>query len=409
MKLHVLLAIGLAFGLIVSTFAQQKEPSLSEQDRAQIAAGGGGTTRGSSALKPISQAALQSMLDATAQELLIPGAVVLLRTPQGEFTVTYGTTQLGTKIPPTADTHFRIASNTKTMTAAVIVQLAQEGKLKSRAIRSRSTSRACPTATTSPSPSCWRCAAASTTTPMPPSSRQASTAIPTKVWTPDEVAGHRVQHPPDFPPGTAYEYSNTNYALLGLIAEKVEGKPLAQVHAGPLVRATGHEATPRSPPAPRTPSRTLLARLPVRQFLIRLRGGAAVFARHPGRGHGRDTQAQRLHEPEPFLCLGCRRRHLHRQRSRQPGSRHWLAASVFNADYQRRWLDSLRPEDPSKPDGQQYGYGIAQTALRTERAVFPRRRDARLQLVHGLRPRQSGDARRVDQPDRIARREADSQ
>jgi hypothetical protein len=34
MKLHVLLAIGLAIGLIVSTFAQQKEPSLSEQDRA---------------------------------------------------------------------------------------------------------------------------------------------------------------------------------------------------------------------------------------------------------------------------------------------------------------------------------------------------------------------------------------
>src|ERR1700720_4528374 len=43
--------------------------------------------------------------------------------------VTYGTTTLGAKIPPLADTHFRIASNTKTMTAAVIVQLAQEGRL----------------------------------------------------------------------------------------------------------------------------------------------------------------------------------------------------------------------------------------------------------------------------------------
>ena len=36
---------------------------------------------------------------------------------------------------------------------------------------------------------------------------------------------------------------------------------------------------------------------------------------------------------------------------------------MFNADYQRRWLDSLQPEDPSKPDGQQYGYGIAQLRL----------------------------------------------
>jgi D-alanyl-D-alanine carboxypeptidase len=33
---------------------------------------------------------------------------------------------------------------------------------------------------------------------------------------------------------------------------------------------------------------------------------------------------------------------------------------VLNAAYQRRWLDSLQPEDQSKPNGQQYGYGIAQ-------------------------------------------------
>src|SRR6266480_4326666 len=88
-----------------------------------------GSTAGSSALKPIDQAALQTMVDTTAQELLIPGAVVLLRTPQGEFTVTHGTTLLGATSPPRADTHFRIASNTKTMTAAVIMQLAQESKL----------------------------------------------------------------------------------------------------------------------------------------------------------------------------------------------------------------------------------------------------------------------------------------
>src|SRR4029453_19242543 len=83
----------------------------------------------SPALKPIDPAALQTTVDATAKELLVPGAVVILPTPQGKFTVTYGTTTLGATIPPRADTHFRIASNTKTMTAAVIVQLAQEGRL----------------------------------------------------------------------------------------------------------------------------------------------------------------------------------------------------------------------------------------------------------------------------------------
>ena len=84
---------------------------------------------GPSALKQIDQAALQTLVETTARELLIPGAVVLLRTPQGEFVATYGTTLLGAKIPPGIGTYFRIASNSKTMTAAVIMQLSQEGKL----------------------------------------------------------------------------------------------------------------------------------------------------------------------------------------------------------------------------------------------------------------------------------------
>lgn len=35
-----------------------------------------------------------------------------------------------------------------------------------------------------------------------------------------------------------------------------------------------------------------------------------------------------------------------------------VSGHVFNAKYQQLWLDSLRPEDPQKPDGQEYGYGI---------------------------------------------------
>jgi D-alanyl-D-alanine carboxypeptidase len=87
------------------------------------------STADSSALKPIDRGALQSLVDTTIKELLIPGAAVVLRTPQGDFTAASGTTQLNTKNPPRADTQFRIASNTKTMTAAVIMQLAQESKL----------------------------------------------------------------------------------------------------------------------------------------------------------------------------------------------------------------------------------------------------------------------------------------
>jgi D-alanyl-D-alanine carboxypeptidase len=37
-----------------------------------------------------------------------------------------------------------------------------------------------------------------------------------------------------------------------------------------------------------------------------------------------------------------------------------VTGRVLNAQYQQLWLNSLRPEDPDKPNGQQYGYGIAQ-------------------------------------------------
>ena len=37
-----------------------------------------------------------------------------------------------------------------------------------------------------------------------------------------------------------------------------------------------------------------------------------------------------------------------------------MGGKVLNADYQRRWLDSVQPEVASKPKGQKYGYGISQ-------------------------------------------------
>jgi D-alanyl-D-alanine carboxypeptidase len=110
------------------------------------------TPSGSSPVKTIDLAALRATVDATAKELQVPGAVVEVRTPQGDFTAAVGTTLRGADVPPGGDTHFRIASITKTMTSAVIVLLAQEASFSS-AIRYRSTFRTCPTVRTSPSPS----------------------------------------------------------------------------------------------------------------------------------------------------------------------------------------------------------------------------------------------------------------
>ena len=72
--------------------------------------------------------------------------------------------------------------------------------------------------------------------------------------------------------------------------------------------------------------------------------------------------AQRLHGPEPFDCHSGRGRGFDRHGSRRLGSRRWSAGRVLGAEYQRRWLQSVRLEDPNKPEGQKYGYGIAQHA-----------------------------------------------
>src|SRR6188472_1086277 len=181
-----------------------------------------------SALKPIDKAALQTMVDTTARELLIPGVVVFLRTPQGEFTVSYGTTLLGATSPPGADTHFRIASNTKTMTAAIIVLLVQEGKLSLDDPVSKYVPGV-PNGDNITITELLNMRSGLYDYTSDPIISKTIDTDPAKVWTPAEVLAIAFAHPPNFPPGKQYEYNNTNYALLGLVAEKVDGKPLAQI------------------------------------------------------------------------------------------------------------------------------------------------------------------------------------
>ena len=142
------------------------------------------------------------MVDTTAKELLIPGAVVLLRTRQGEFTLTYGTTLLGATSAPRADTHFRIASNTKTMTAAVIVLLAQEGKLSLDDPVSKYVPGV-PNGDNITMTELLNMRSGLYTYDDDPEFWAILDRDPTKVWSPAEVLAIAFKHPPYFPPGTA--------------------------------------------------------------------------------------------------------------------------------------------------------------------------------------------------------------
>jgi len=311
-----------------------------------------------SALKPIDQAALQTMVDTTARELLIPGAVVLLRTPQGEFTVSYGTTLLGATSPPGVDTHFRIASNTKTMTAAMIVLLAQEGKLSLDDPVSKYVSGV-PDGDKITIAELLNMRSGLYTYDDDPEFWSVLERDPTKIWTPAEVLAIAFTHPPYFPPGTDFHYSNTNYALLGLIAEKIEGKPLASCFQGRLFGPLGLKDTM----LPATGSNTI----PDPYSHGYLYGGCS-FRNLTDKPYPREIQAAvRAGTLKPDDCTGQNSSYASAAGGAISTANDlaiWIKAlvggKVLNADYQRHWLDSLQPEDPSKPEGQKYGYGISQ-------------------------------------------------
>ena len=317
-----------------------------------------GSTAGSSALRPIDQAALQTMVDTTAKELLIPGAVVLLRTPQGEFTVTYGTTLLGATSPPRADTHFRIASNTKTMTAAVIVLLAQEGKLSLDDPVSKYVPGVPNGDNITIAESLEMRSGLYNYTNDPIISATIDTD-PAKVWTPAELLAIAFAHPANFPPGKAYEYNNTNYALLGLVAEKVDGKPLAQVMHNRLFGPQNMQdtqlpaSTVNTIPEPYShgylygsSSVALVGEPPYSpEVQAAARAGTLLPKDYTGVNHSNAAAAGGVISTADDLATWIKA---------------LVAGRVLNPAYQRRWFDSLQPEDPRKPEGQKYGYGIAQ-------------------------------------------------
>ena len=317
-----------------------------------------GSTAGSSALRPIDQAALQTMVDTTAKELLIPGAVVLLRTPQGEFTVTYGTTLLGATSPPRADTHFRIASNTKTMTAAVIVLLAQEGKLSLDDPVSKYVPGVPNGDNITIAESLEMRSGLYNYTNDPIISTTIDTD-PARVWTPAELLAIAFAHPANFPPGTAYEYNNTNYALLGLVAEKVDGKPLAQVMHNRLFGPQNMQdtqlpaSTVNTIPEPYShgylygsSSVALVGEPPYSpEVQAAARAGTLLPKDYTGVNHSNAAAAGGVISTADDLATWIKA---------------LVAGRVLDPAYQRRWFDSLQPEDPSKPEGQKYGYGIAQ-------------------------------------------------
>jgi len=187
------------------------------------------TTSSSQVLRPLDKTALRKIVESTAKELMVPGAVVILRTPIGDFGTTFGTTTFGGTVPVSADQHIRVGSNTKTWVGTVILQQVQEGLLKLDDPVSKFRSDV-PNGNNITITHLLNMRSGLFNYSETPELNQILDREPLKVWTPNQLLALAFKHPPYFAPGAGFHYSNTNTVLLGLIAEKLEGgKPLARI------------------------------------------------------------------------------------------------------------------------------------------------------------------------------------
>lgn len=326
-----------------------------------------GSAAASSALKPIDEAALQTVVENAVKEMLVPGALVAIRTPQGSYTAAVGTTELGKQTPPDANTHFRIASNSKTMTAALIVLLAQDGKLKFSDPVSAYVPDV-PNGTNITVAELLKMRSGLYNYTSAPELSAALDADLAKAWTPQEALAIAFAHPPNDPPDAAYEYNNTNYALLGLIAEKVGGRPLAEQLRDRLFGPLALQGT--SLPAADDTS------IPTPYSHGYMYGGSA-FAMVDDPYPADMKAAAKAGTLQPIDYTNQNPSYAHAAGgviSTADNLATWIqdlvSGKVFNADFQRQWLESVQPEDPENPGGQKYGYGISYQRFSPTAAMY---------------------------------------
>jgi D-alanyl-D-alanine carboxypeptidase len=320
-----------------------------------------------SALKTIDPKAFQAVVEAAADKLMVPGAMVVLRTPQGDFNTAVGTTELGSRTPPAADTHFRIASNTKTMTAALIVLLAQDGKLKFSDPVSTYVPNV-PNGENITIAELLKMRSGLFNYTADPALSADLDADPTKARTPQEMLDIAFRHPPEFAPDASYQYNNTNYALLGLVAEKAGGRPLAQQLQDRLFGPVGLKQT--SLPAAADTS------IPAPYSHGYMYGGSFyALADDP---YPADMQAAaKAGTLQPVDYTNQNSSYANAAGgaiSTADDLAVWMKAlvsgKVFNADFHHQWLTSVQPENPEAPDGQKYGYGISYQRFGPNAAMY---------------------------------------
>jgi CubicO group peptidase (beta-lactamase class C family) len=185
--------------------------------------------------------ALNGRLDKIRTKYAMPGISVTVIFPDGtSWTGVSGQADIAGDVPVTADTAFALASVTKTFTAALIMTMVEAGEIELDAtvltylpglrVDPKVTVRQLLDHTSGLRDYFFH-----------PAIDRILVDHPDRVWT--ETEAFKYVGKPYFKPGRGWHYSNTNYLVLGMIAERVGGASLADLYRDVLLDPLGLDGT----------------------------------------------------------------------------------------------------------------------------------------------------------------------
>lgn len=193
----------------------------------------------------------------TLRDAGVTGVAVRLQTPRETITARSGVGDLVTRRPVSNDGYLRLGSITKTFVATVVLQLVGEKRISldqtveqllpgvvsgtgndGRTITVRDLLQH----TSGLSDYVYDV--------FPDPSAQTYFANRWRDYRPEELVALAMRHKPEFPAGTRWAYSNTNYVLAGMIIEKITGRTWEQQVHDRILRplALHHTDTPGTMP-----------------------------------------------------------------------------------------------------------------------------------------------------------------
>ncbi|MER7755324.1 serine hydrolase domain-containing protein [Kitasatospora sp. NPDC097643] len=206
----------------------------------------------SDGLDPALTARLDQAIADVRRQAGIPGVVVGFWQPgKGCYVRATGVADTTTGAPMTTDSFFRIGSETKTFTVTALLELVDEHRIGlDDPISDYVDGVPCGRRITLRQLAEMRSGLFPYT--LDADFQHDLLSDPTRYFTPQEALAYGYRHQNTFGPGERFQYSNSNLVLLGLVVEKVTGRPLAEVLRERVLRPAHlrHTLLPHGPEFP---------------------------------------------------------------------------------------------------------------------------------------------------------------